>query len=386
VRRLTVTINSVVFLDTLLLFAIVPLLPEYARELDLGKTEAGLVVGAYSGAVLLCAVPAGQYADRIGPRRLTVAGVALLAVSTGAYAIADGFLALFLARAGQGVSSAVSWTAALSWLSAATPAERRGRALGGSVSVASAGALLGPVVGGAVGQALGIRAPFVLCAVVAALLVPAVWKLDEMRPDAAATGLVEAARSSLRNRLITAAVVIVSLAAVVSGALETLIPLELGEQGWSAIEIAAVFAVVGVIAIASNYAAGLLSDRIGRIPIAVIGAAAAAVAAALLALTTSAGALVAVYVASTPAISALYAVPFPLGTDGADEAGLGHGIVLGVMNLAWGAGFLAGPAVGAAVADVTSDAVTYVGLAAMSAGTGLWLHLALSRRECQQPA
>jgi hypothetical protein len=30
--------------------------------------------------------------------------------------------------------------------------------------------------------------------------------------------------------------------------------------------------------------------------------------------------------------------------------------------------------------------VTYVGLAAMSAGTGLWLHLALSRRECQQPA
>jgi MFS family permease len=330
VRRLTVTINSVVFLDTLLLFAIVPLLPEYARELDLGKTEAGLVVGAYSGAVLLCAVPAGQYADRIGPRRLTVAGVALLAVSTGAYAIADGFLALFLARAGQGVSSAVSWTAALSWLSAA--------------------------------------------------------KLDEMRPDAAATGLVEAARSSLRNRLITAAVVIVSLAAVVSGALETLIPLELGEQGWSAIEIAAVFAVVGVIAIASNYAAGLLSDRIGRIPIAVIGAAAAAVAAALLALTTSAGALVAVYVASTPAISALYAVPFPLGTDGADEAGLGHGIVLGVMNLAWGAGFLAGPAVGAAVADATSDAVTYVGLAAMSAGTGLWLHLALSRRECQQPA
>src|SRR3954454_4301568 len=52
VRRPRV-IYWVVFLDALLMFAIVPLLPQYARELDLSKTQAGLAVGAYSGAVLL---------------------------------------------------------------------------------------------------------------------------------------------------------------------------------------------------------------------------------------------------------------------------------------------------------------------------------------------
>src|SRR5213078_3868759 len=48
VRRPRV-IYWVVFLDALLMFAIVPLLPAYGRELHLSKTQAGLVVGVYSG-------------------------------------------------------------------------------------------------------------------------------------------------------------------------------------------------------------------------------------------------------------------------------------------------------------------------------------------------
>src|SRR5215210_4055623 len=74
VRRLTLTVNAIIFLDALLMFALVPLLPDYVDELGLSKTEAGIIVGVYSAAVLVAAAPVGHLSDRIGPKRLTLAG------------------------------------------------------------------------------------------------------------------------------------------------------------------------------------------------------------------------------------------------------------------------------------------------------------------------
>ena len=57
----------VVFLDALLLFAIVPLLPQYVRDLDMSKTQAGIAVGAYSGAVLVALRSSATGARGSGP-------------------------------------------------------------------------------------------------------------------------------------------------------------------------------------------------------------------------------------------------------------------------------------------------------------------------------
>ena len=124
----------VVFLDALLMFAIVPLLPGYVRDLHLSKTEAGLIVGIYSGAVLLGSIPAGNLAARVGARRLTIFGVTLLAIATFGCGFAGNFWLLMAARIGQGLSSAVSWTAGMAWLSEGTEPGSRGRVLGMDVS------------------------------------------------------------------------------------------------------------------------------------------------------------------------------------------------------------------------------------------------------------
>ena len=145
----------VVFLDALLMFAIVPLLPGYVRDLHLTKTEAGLIVGIYSGAVLVGSVPVGYLAARVGARRLTIFGVALLAVATFGCGFAGGFWPLMAARIGQGLSSAVSWTAGMAWLSEGTPPQSRGRVLGTAMSFATVGTLIGPVAGGVLGGAYG---------------------------------------------------------------------------------------------------------------------------------------------------------------------------------------------------------------------------------------
>ena len=77
-RRFVAVILAIVFVDVFLQFAIVPLLPEFSELAGLSKTQAGFIVAAYSGAVLLFSFPVGRLADRVGPRKVTIFGVVLL--------------------------------------------------------------------------------------------------------------------------------------------------------------------------------------------------------------------------------------------------------------------------------------------------------------------
>jgi hypothetical protein len=54
---------------------------------------------------------------------------------------------------------------------------------------------------------------------------------------------------------------------------------------------------------------------------------------------------------------------------GAERQGLGQGIAFGLWNLAWGGGQAIGSAGGAGIAEVSSDAVPYLLLAALCALT-----------------
>jgi MFS family permease len=174
------------------------------------------------------------------------------------------------------------------------------------------------------------------------------------------------------------------LVATVSGTIETLVPLRLGIDGYSAAAITVFLTASGVLASASNYGVGRIFDRFGGVTIALVSIVGMAVFVAALAAASTGLALGIIFVAATPAITGQYAVAFPLCAEGADEAGLAHANVFGLLNLAWGAGFLVGPAAGAALAQATSDEVTYVVLALVSLLAAVALRpLALSYKECQ---
>jgi MFS family permease len=170
----------------------------------------------------------------------------------------------------------------------------------------------------------------------------------------------------------------------VSGTIDTLVPLRLGVDGWSAVAITAVLSASGVVASASNYGVGRIFDRFGGVPIAVVSIVGMAAVVGGLAAAPSAALLAALFIAATVPISGQYAVGFPLCAEGADDAGLAHANVFGLLNLTWGAGFLIGPAAGAALAQATSDRLTYGVLVALSLAVAAALRpLALSVRECQ---
>ena len=384
-RRQPRVVYWVVFLDALLMFAIVPLLPGYVHDLHLSKTQAGLVVGVYSGAVLVFSVPVGYLAARVGARRLTIFGVALLAAATFGCAFAGGFWALLAARIGQGLSSAISWTAALAWLSEASEPGSRGRVLGHGDVVRHrrhASSARSSAACSAARTACGRRS---CCSAASPSSSPCSCGARRREPPrrrrSASRALMRAVGAS---RAVVAALGMMVLVATVSGTLDTLVPLRLGVDGYSAAAITVVLTTAGVVASASNYGVGLIFDRFGGIAIALVAIVAMAAFVAALAAAPTGLALAIIFVASTPAITGQYAVAFPLCAEGADAAGLAHANVFGLLNLAWGAGFLVGPAAGAALAQSTSDEVTYVVLAIVSLLAALALRpLALSYRECQ---
>jgi MFS family permease len=118
-----------------------------------------------------------------------LAGLVGLAASTLLFAYAPGFPFLVAARALQGASAAVSWTAGLALLAASFPAERRGAAMGKAFSAMSVGALLGPVIGGFLFERAGRAAPFLFGATVVAALEPVLPQLASTRFDLGPSGI-----------------------------------------------------------------------------------------------------------------------------------------------------------------------------------------------------
>ena len=148
-RGLLALVSSIIFVDAMLYTALTPLVPGYAEEFGLSKTGAGLLVGAFGAGALFGGIPGGLAAARFGPRTAVIGGLVLLGIASLAFAVAGGVVALGIARFVQGFSSTVTWAGALAWIAGVAPKSKRGEMIGTAFGAAIAGAILGPMFGGA---------------------------------------------------------------------------------------------------------------------------------------------------------------------------------------------------------------------------------------------
>src|SRR3954452_9562028 len=139
-RRLLVLVCALVAVDTMLYAALTPLLPHFAHDLHLSKAGAGVLVAAYAAGALVGGLPGGLATARLGARRAVFIGLALMGVSSLAFAFVHGFWPLAAARFVQGCGSGFTWAGAFAWLLAAAPRERRGVV---SLTLVRAGGLRG---------------------------------------------------------------------------------------------------------------------------------------------------------------------------------------------------------------------------------------------------
>lgn len=146
-------------------------LPDLQRDLHAGLTELQWVVNAFALLSATLLVLAGNLSDRFGARRVFLLGVLGFAGSSALCGLAWSALALDVARAAQGATSAVVTAGGLALLAGSYPASERGRALGLYSSVAALSFVVGPLAGGVLTDAFGWRSVFMANVPLAAVIV-----------------------------------------------------------------------------------------------------------------------------------------------------------------------------------------------------------------------
>ena len=151
VLALTSVASLMVSLDTQV---VATALPVIRLRLHASLPALEWTVNAYTlsfGVLLLTGAALGE---RLGRRRMLAVGTGLFCAASAACALSTDAGALVAARAVQGAGAALMLPLALSLLTAAFPPERRAWAIGIFSSVTGLGVMGGPVIGGAVAQAI----------------------------------------------------------------------------------------------------------------------------------------------------------------------------------------------------------------------------------------
>jgi EmrB/QacA subfamily drug resistance transporter len=173
----TVLLTSVAFfmvaMDALV---VTTALPAIQRDLHASVSTLEWTVNAYSLTYAAAIITAASLGDRLGRRRVFVAGLALFTFSSAACALAPDAGFLLAARAVQGVGAAAVMPLSLTILTSSFPPQRRGAVIGiwgaiGGLAIAS-----GPIIGGAITQGIDwhwifwVNVPVGLLAMVGAMV------------------------------------------------------------------------------------------------------------------------------------------------------------------------------------------------------------------------
>jgi len=128
-----------------------------------GVSELQWVVSAYTIAFAAFILTAGALGDRIGAKRVFMAGFAIFTAASVACALAPNAATLIVARCIQGVAAAILVPNSLALLSHAYPDQKaRGRAVGVWAAGASLALTAGPLVGGGLIALVGWRSIFLV--------------------------------------------------------------------------------------------------------------------------------------------------------------------------------------------------------------------------------
>lgn len=354
-----------VFVAMMGLSLVAPIVPLYAREFGVSRTEAGILVAAFAVARLVFDFAGGAFVDRVRGPTMMRWGAVLLSASSVAAALAGSFGVLLAARFLEGAGSAAYTVAAQTWVVKRTPAHRLGAAMAWFQTGLIAGVVVGPLLGGMAAKLGDFTTPFWVYAglgLVAFGLTRLIPNTETLAapggPGVPATGLLR------RPAFLAVMFIAFSLFVMRLGARSTLLPLYAREVlDLHELDIGVVIAVSGVVNLGLVHVAGRSLDRFDRGKVVAAGLTVAAAAVAAYGYAGGLGSLV------------LLSLLFGLGTSFASVAAPTiaasladpgrEGRAIGLFRAAGDTGAIAGPIGLGAVAD-------WAGF-----GAGFWLSAAL---------
>ena len=333
---------------------VAPAIPVFARDFGVGRTAAGAVISAFAFMRLVSALSSGRLVNRIGERLVLATGIGIVAVSSLLAGLAQSYTQLLLLRGVGGIGSAMFTVSAISLLLRVVDADQRGRATGMWQSGFLLGAIAGPAIGGPLTD-ISLRAPFFVYAVTLAvaggigmlfLTHTPLHDLEQSGGPTPSTTLPQALRvSGYRAALVGN----LGNGWALFGVRSSLIPLFVVEGiGASGTWVGIGFFVSAAAQGGALPVVGGLTDRIGRRPGMVVGAALSALAMGSLAVSSS----LVVYVVAMVVFgvgAALMSVA-PSAAVGDVVAGRG-GTVVAAFQMSADLGAVVGPLVAGWLAD-----------------------------------
>ena len=343
--RVLAAITTATFTDLVAYSVAVPVLPDFAKRFDASPTMIGLLFGSFGITLLTLSVPMGALSDRIGRKGPMMFGLAILAISTVAFAYAQSLPMLFAARLAQGAADGITWIVGFAMIADLYAPEERGRAMGLAMAGSSLGIIIGPVLGGWLYQIGGIRLPFL---VVAAMAVIDLIAFALVAPATKGGGTSVPLLQVLTYRPVAITAMVVVAGAGTIAMLEPVIPLVMQTRlGLGPAAIGTLFGIAAVSSTVMHPIYGRLSDRWGGRRLMMIGLIASAFVLPLLNFATdfrtAAFMMVPMWIVFsmvvTPSLAYMAQAAFAAGFES-------YGVVYGVYNAGWAVGLMIGPALG----------------------------------------
>jgi predicted MFS family arabinose efflux permease len=250
---------------------IAPIFPRIREQIAVAEAALGTLVAVDAIMLGTMALVAGPISDRIGRRRILLAGTGLMTVALALHATAYDYVSLLVVRGLAGAAGGVLSGAAVAYVGDYFPYSRRGWANGWVMTGMAFGHIIGIPAGTVLAATFGFRVPYLGFAAVMAGAFLLVWRVvpqpDVVR-DTDRLSIGSAVRNYillLRSPAILAAVVTFGITFLGHSLFVIYLPTWLEDTiGATPWQVAALFFTGGIANVLAGPRAGRFSDRVGR--------------------------------------------------------------------------------------------------------------------------
>jgi MFS transporter, DHA1 family, multidrug resistance protein len=247
----------------------IPILPLYARSLGVGTVEIGVITSLFMLAAGSFSIPLGIMSDRLGRKRLVLAGLLISALSSFLLAFSRTSPQIMVIYVFAGIGLAAFGPTMMSFVADFSPLTHLGRSYGWYTMAMYGGMSLGPTIGGFFAYLLGYQWVFTISGILGFIVfLIALFSFPKQRPAHPHRSQKRDSRKIIRellgNRPLLACWLVTLFSCFGLGVFITFQPLHASDQGIGVGKIGLIFGTQAIVNSLGRIPFGYLSDRVPR--------------------------------------------------------------------------------------------------------------------------